>query len=148
MNEIIALLLAAVPGIEAMWSSAYLICANAADLIPFSIAINFIAVLAFLWVIDRYGLPAKVEHLLAKRAGARIKKFEKWFARYGYVILLALIGLPLTGIGSYTGAFIGRTLGLKKHTLYATIFAGIVVSALFAFLIAFGVDVIGVKCPK
>jgi uncharacterized membrane protein len=148
MDEIIALILAIVPGIEAMWSSTYLICSNAINLIPFSILINFVGVVIFITIIDNFGLPKKLEHFLVKRAGNRISKFEKWFARYGYIILLLLVGLPLTGVGSYTGAFIGRTLGLRKHTLYIAVFLGIVISAMFAFLLAFGIDLIGVKCPQ
>ena len=146
VNDIIVILLAAVPGIEAMWSSAYLICSNSMNLVPLAIVINFLAVMAFIKIIDNYKLPVKVENFIERRVNSRIKKFEKWFSKYGYVVLLILIGLPLSGVGSYTGAFIGRVLGLKKHIFYLCVFLGISFSVTFAFLIAYGIDIIGVKC--
>lgn len=146
MNEIIVLLLAAVPGIEAMWSSAYLICAGQYSLIPAAILVNFLAVVAFVYIVDRFSIPGKVEGFLQKRAERKVKKFEKWFGKYGYAVLFVLIGLPLSGVGSYTGAFIGRVLKLNKGAFYLALFFGISFSVIFAYLIAFGVDLIGIKC--
>ena len=114
LNEYVAVLIAAVPGIEAMWSSVYLICAHAEYLIPLAILINFIAVVAFVFVTEKYGMPSRIESFLERRVNSRIKQFEKWFSVHGYIIIFALIALPLTGVGSYTGAFIGRVLKLKK----------------------------------
>ncbi len=142
----ILLLLSAVPGIEAMWVSAYLICANSLYLVPVAIMINFIAVIVFMKIIDTYKLPERVERFVVRRTDNKIKRFEKWFSKYGYIVLFLLIALPLTGIGSYTGAFIGRVLGLKKHVFYISIFLGIAVSVVFAFLIVYGINIIGVKC--
>jgi len=144
--ETISVLLAAVPGIEAMWASAYLICAGALALVPLAILINFAAVVIFVHVVERVGLPARLERFLEHRVNSRVKRFEAWFSRYGYAVILVLVALPLSGIGSYTGAFIGRTLGLRRPVFYVCIFLGIVVSVLFAFLIAYGINVIGVTC--
>jgi uncharacterized membrane protein len=146
VSEIISVLLSAVPGIEAMWASAYLICAGSAQLIPFTIIVNFVSVSIFIKIVDTIRLPVKVEGFIARRVNSRIKKFEKWFGRYGYVILFVLISLPFSGIGSFTGAFIGRVLGLRKHVFYLYIFLGIAFSVVFAFLIAYGIDIIGIKC--
>ncbi|MBI3190697.1 small multi-drug export protein [archaeon] len=145
-SSIIAVLFSVVPGVEAMWSSAMLICLDAEYMIPLAIILNFAATVVFLEIVDRYGLPRKVESFIERKVNNRIKKFEKWFSRYAYVVIFILVGLPFTGVGSYTGAFIGRVLGLKKPLLFVSILLGIILSVTFSYMIIYGVNTIGIRC--
>jgi len=146
VNEFIAVSMAVVPGVEAMWSSAILICLDKEYMIPLAVIMNFIATVVFLEVVDRFGIPKKLEGFIENRVNNMIKKFEKWFSKYAYVVMFLLIGMPFTGIGSYTGAFIGRVLGLKKPMFYVSIFLGIMLSVIFSYMIIYGINTIGIRC--
>jgi uncharacterized membrane protein len=80
-------------------------------------------------------LPQRVEGFLEKRRQKAIKRIEGWFGKYGNIALFLLIALPFTGVGSYSGAFIGRVFDLKGAKFYLMILAAISFSLLFGFLI-------------
>jgi uncharacterized membrane protein len=141
MNEIIMVLLSMVPGIEAMWSSAYFFCAGQLFYLPLCILLNFSGVVVFIKIMDREMLPERIEKFLEKRRQKTAKRIESWFGRYGNIALFLLIAFPLTGIGSYTGAFIGRIFELKGAKFYLMILLAISFSLVFGFFIgsAFGI---------
>jgi uncharacterized membrane protein len=134
MNEWIVLL-SIVPGIEAMWSSAYFFCSGQLAYIPLAILLNFAGVVAFIKLLDRGMVPQRIENFLEKRREKAAKRIEGWFGRYGNVALFFLIAMPFTGIGSYTGSFIGRIFELKGARFYLMLLAAISFSVVFGFLI-------------
>src|SRR3989344_6541655 len=138
MNEFV-LLLSMIPGIEAMWASAYFICSSQFVLVPITVALNFFAVFVFLRLIDRALLPERIERFLQKRLDSKVRTFERWFQGYGMIVLIALVALPFSGIGSFTGALIGRVFGLSERKVFLSEFLGIALSLGPAFLIAHGV---------
>ncbi len=140
MNEWVALL-SMVPGIEAMWSSSYFFYSSQLLYIPFCVVLNFLAVFAFVKVLDKGMLPERIERLLERRREKAIKRVESWFHKYGNLALFLLIGLPFTGIGSYTGAFIGRVFELKGRTFYLMILGSICLSVLFGYFIGYSAGV-------
>jgi uncharacterized membrane protein len=134
MNEWV-ILLSVVPAIEAMWASSYFFFSNQSLYVPLCIALNFLGVVAFVKAMDRGMLPSRIEKLLEKKAGKAMKRAESWFQRYGNFTLLILIALPFTGVGSYTGAFIGRVFELKGKAFYLMILCSITLSVIFGFFI-------------
>lgn len=146
MNEVIVFL-AMVPGIEAMWASVYFLCSKQEFLLPLAIILNFVSVFIFLKIIDKALLPERIEKFLERRLNKKIIKFEGWFQRYGSIVLIALIALPFSGIGSFTGALIGRVFELNKKKLYLSVLIGIALSLLPAFIIAHGIhNYLGISC--
>ena len=146
MNEIL-ILLSMVPSIEAMWVSVYFLCSKQEFLLPFTIILNFISVLIFLKIIDAALLPEKIEKFLERRLNKKIIIFEKWFQRYGTIVLIVLIAMPFSGVGSFTGALIGRVFELNKKRLYLSVFLGISLSLLPSFIIAHSIhNYLGISC--
>jgi uncharacterized membrane protein len=86
-------------------------------------------------LIDRGMLPPRIEKLLQRRAEKATMRVESWFQRYGNFSLFLLIALPFTGVGSYTGAFIGRVFQLKGTSFYLMILGSISMSVVFGYLI-------------
>lgn len=134
MNEWIVLL-SIVPSIEAMWASVYFFCSGQFIYIPLAVLLNFMGVVTFVKLIDRGMIPKRIEAFLEKRREKAILRAEKWFQKYGNFVLFFLISLPLTGVGSYTGAFIGRVFELKGAKFYLMILVAISFSLVFGFLI-------------
>jgi uncharacterized membrane protein len=134
MNEWI-ILLSMVPGIEAMGASVYFFCSGQLLYLPLCIILNFLGVLVFIKAMDRGMLPQRVERFLERRRERAAKRIENWFGRYGNVALFFLISLPLTGVGSYTGSFIGRVFELKGARFYLMLLAAISFSVVFGFFI-------------
>ncbi len=134
MNEWVVLL-SVVPAIEAMWASSYFFFSNQLAYVPLCIILNFLGVVAFLKILDKGMLPSRIERFLEKTAGKAMKKAEGWFQKYGNFTLLVLIALPFTGVGSYTGAFIGRIFELKGRMFYIMILGSITLSVAFGFFI-------------
>jgi len=134
MNEWI-MLLSMVPAIEAMGASMYFFCSSQFIYMPLCILLNFIGVVVFIKILDREMLPQRVESFLEKRRQKAAKRIENWFGSYGNIALFFLIALPLTGIGSYTGAFIGRVFELKGARFYLMILVAISFSLVFGFLL-------------
>ena len=134
------LLLSLVPGIEARGASIYFFCSNQPLFIPFSVVLNFLGVCLFLKLLDAGKIPRRIEKFMERRAGKVIRKTERWFSKHGNIAIFFLIALPSTGIGSYTGAFIGRIFGLQGKTFYTYIFLAILSSLALAFVIAFTIN--------
>lgn len=139
-------LLSAVPGIEAMWTSVYLICSQNSYLIPLAVIINFISVSIFTKLLDASKIPKTVSNYLENKLNKKMKKIENLSNKYGSYAILILIGLPLSGIGSFSGAFIAKVLGINGGKLYIVIFLGIIMSLAPAFLISHGISILGIKC--
>ncbi len=139
-------LLSMVPGIEARGAGLYLACLGHHALIPFAILLNFISAAAFVMLLDSGRVPERVETLLERRSKKLAKRIESFFSRYGNVAIFLLIALPSTGVGSYTGAFIGRVFGLRNRLLYLSLFAGICVSVVAGILVAYAFGSIGFLC--
>ena len=136
-----------VPGIEAMWTSVYFLCSSQFLLLPFTVIMNFIAVIIFIKIVDMALLPERIEKFLEKRLNKKIIKFERWFQSYGSIVIVAAIALPFSGVGSFTGAIIGRIFGLDKKKLHLAVFLGIVLSVLPAFIIAHSINnYLGITC--
>ena len=138
--------LSLIPGIEARGASFLLVCSNQWLLIPLAIVLNFVAIVVFIKILDAAKLPKKMENFLEKKLDKRIKKIESWFQKYGNYALFLLIALPLTGIGAFTGAFIGRVFGLKGTFFYFMIILAIILSIIPALLIAYGISLFGFTC--
>ena len=134
MNEWIVLL-SIVPGIEAMWSSAYFFCSGQLAYIPMAILLNFLGVVAFIKLLDRGMVPKRIESFLETRRKKAMDRAEKWFGRYGNIVLFFLIAMPFTGVGSYTGSFIGRIFELKGARFYLMILGAISFSVIFGFVL-------------
>jgi len=134
MNEWI-LLLSMVPAIEAMGASVYFFCSGQLLYLPLCVLLNFLGVTVFIKAMDRGMLPQRVEKFLERRREKAAKRIEGWFGRYGNIALFFLIAMPLTGIGSYSGAFIGRVFELKGAKFYLMILLAISFSLVFGFLI-------------
>ena len=134
MNEWI-LLLSMVPAIEAMGASVYFFCSGQLLYLPLCVLLNFLGVFVFIKAMDRGMLPQRVEKFLERRREKAAKRIEGWFGRYGNIALFFLIAMPLTGIGSYSGAFIGRVFELKGAKFYLMILLAISFSLVFGFLI-------------
>lgn len=141
MNEWI-LLLSMVPAIEAMGASIYFFCSNQLLYIPLCIILNFLGVVIFIKVIDRGMLPQRFGKFLENRREKAAKRIENWFGRYGNIALFFLIALPFTGIGSYSGAFIGRVFELKGAKFYLMILAAISFSLIFGFFIGMAFNLV------
>jgi uncharacterized membrane protein len=135
MNELLIVLLSVVPAIEAMWTSSYFFYTGQLGYVPLCIILNFLGVALFVKLLDIGLVPKRIESFLEKKRNKAMKRAESWFGRYGLVALFLLIGLPFTGIGSYTGAFIGRVFQLKGAYFYAMLFLAISFSVIFGFLI-------------
>ncbi len=146
LADITALLLSVVPAIEARGASLYFICTGKYWLVPVAVALNFFAVLAFLWLLDKAVVPARIERFLEKRAKKIMPKAEQWFKKYGNIAIFLLVALPSTGIGSFTGAFIGRIFGLKGRIFYLAIVAGIALSLVPVALLVYGISILGIGC--
>ena len=144
--DLIFFIVSAIPGLEARASTVYFVCSGAYHLIPVAIVINFVAVIAFIKIIDRFGLPGGIEKFLKKRLDRKMDRIERWFGRYGDTAIFLLIALPASGIGSYSGAFLGRVFGLKGVWFYASILLAIVVSLLPAFFIGYGISLLDIHC--
>ena len=144
--EIIFLLLSMIPGIEARGSSIYFLCSNQYLFIPLTIILNFFAILVFVYLLDSAKVPKRIENFLENRARKKIKLIEKWFGKYGNIAILLLIALPSTGIGSFTGAFIGRVFGLRGKTFYLAILLAVIFSLIPSVLIAYGINIFGIEC--
>ena len=136
MNELV-LLLSAVPAIEARGASVYFIYSGQWFFIPLTVVVNFLAVLLFMKLLDMGKIPNRLESFMQRRMDKAYRRIEKWFEKYGNVAILLLIALPSTGVGSFTGAFIGRAFGLKSRMFYASIFLGIALSLAISFPIAY-----------
>jgi uncharacterized membrane protein len=76
-----------------------------------------------------------VERFLEKKGEKAMKRAENWFHKYGNIVLFLLIALPFTGVGSFTGSFIGRVFELKGTRFYLMILGSICFSVVFGFLI-------------
>ncbi len=138
--------LSLVPGIEAMWTSAYLICSSRYSLIPLAVVLNFISVFVFIKLLDASKLPSIVNKFLEQKIYKKMNKLENWFNKYGSYAILLLISLPLSGIGSFSGAFIAKVFGISGFKLYSIIFISILLSLVPAFLISYGINIIGITC--
>jgi uncharacterized membrane protein len=136
MNEIF-LLLSAVPGIEARGSSIYFIYSGEWFLIPLAIFINFIAVAVFIKLLEMGKVPGRIDVYMERKLKKLHRRVDNWFEKYGNVAIFLLIALPSTGIGSFTGAFIGRAFGLKGKVFYASILLGIACSLVISFPVAY-----------
>jgi uncharacterized membrane protein len=134
MNEWIVLL-SMVPGIEAMWSSAYFFCSGQPAYTILAILLNFASVVAFVKLLDMGMVPKRIEGFLEKRRKKAMERAEKWFKKYGNVVLFLLIAMPFTGVGSYTGSFIGRVFELKGLKFYLMVLSAISFSVAFGFLL-------------
>jgi uncharacterized membrane protein len=141
MNEWIVLL-SIVPGIEAMWSSAYFFCSGQPAYILLAILLNFAGVVAFVKLLDKGMVPKRIESFLERRRRKAAERIERWFGKYGNIALFFLIALPLTGIGSYTGAFIGRVFGLRGAGFYLMLLAAISFSVVFGFVLGTFADLL------
>ncbi|MBI5347074.1 MAG: small multi-drug export protein [Candidatus Aenigmarchaeota archaeon] len=146
LAEISALFISAVPGLEARAAALYMMCTGNFILIPAAVLINFIAVLIFLRLLDSALVPERVERFLKKRARKAMHKAERWFKKYGNIAIFLLVALPSTGIGSFSGAFIGRIFGLRGYAFYLAIIFGIALSLIPAMLVAYGINVLGLGC--
>jgi len=144
---IAVLLLSFVPALEARVPTIYFVCSNQLLLIPVAVLLNFLGVVAFISIIDRTPLSEKVNNFMTKKTGSKRHKIKSWFDKYGNAAMFLMIGLPSTGVGSYTGAFLGRALGLKGVVFYLSVLAGILISIIPAILIGVGISVLGVVCP-
>ncbi len=144
--ELIFLLLSAVPGIEARGSSIYFLCSQNYAFIPLTVMINFIAILVFIRLLEMARVPRRVERFLERRAKKRVDFIEKLFEKYGNMAIFLLIALPSTGVGSFTGAFIGKVFELKGRLFYVSILLAIIFSLLPSLLIAYGINIIGIRC--
>ncbi len=144
--EWVFLLIAAVPGLEARASTVYFVCSHSYYWIPLAIVINFIAVVAFIKIIDRFHVPDFVERLLRKRMRKNVDRVERWFTKYGDIAIFLLIALPANGVGSFSGAFIGRVFGLRGFWFYASVLAAIALSLIPAFFVGYGISLLGIHC--
>jgi len=145
---IAALLLALVPAIEARVPTIYFVCSGQWLLIPIAVLLNFFGTIVFVALIDRTSLSTRIHGFMTKKTGSKREKIKKLFDKYGSAGMFLLIGLPSTGVGSYSGAFLGRVLGLKGRIYYSSILLGILISLVPAILIGLGVNVMGVTCPR
>jgi uncharacterized membrane protein len=145
---IIYLLLSMVPAIEARGSTIFLVCSNQWMLIPIAVALNFFATLIFVYIVNKSSLPNRLNNFFKKRAEKRKEKADRLFAKYGNVAVFLLVGVPSTGIGSFTGALIGRMMGLKGKVFYLSILGGIIISLIPALLLGWGIGMLGITCPR
>lgn len=144
----IFLLLSMVPAIEARGATVYFVCSNQPAFIPAVVALNFIGVLLFLFVINRISIPKKIDMWLRRRIDSKKQKADRWFAKYGNFFIFLLVGLPLTGVGSYSGALLGRVFGLEGKIFYLTLIGGIILSLLPAIALGWGINLLGFTCPR
>lgn len=144
--DLIFLIISAVPGLEARASTVYFVCSNSYYLIPVAIIINFIAVIVFIKLMDKFGLPFALERFLKKRLSKKMDKIENWFRKYGDVAIFLLIALPASGVGSYSGAFLGRIFGLKGKKFYLSILLAIAASIIPALFLGYGITMLDIKC--
>lgn len=142
-----SLLLSIIPGIEARGTSLYLLCSQNLSLIPFAVVLNFIGVFVFLKLLEKLLIPTRIENFLKRKTHGKIKKAEKLFEKYGDFAIFLLISIPSTGIGAYSGAFLGKVLGLKGWVFYLAIFLGILFSLLPLILVNLGFQIIKFNCP-
>ena len=136
MNEIL-LLLSAVPGIEARGSSIYFIYSGQWFMIPVAVLINFLAVAAFIRLLEMGKIPDRIDNRMESKLKKVHHRVDSWFEKYGNIAIFLLIAVPSTGIGSFTGAFIGRAFGLKGKVFYASVFLGIMSSLAISFPAAY-----------
>jgi uncharacterized membrane protein len=144
---IIFLLLSMIPAIEARGATVYFVCSNQVIFIPAVIVLNFIGVLFFLFIIDRVSIPKKINMWLKRNLNKKKQKADSWFAKYGNLFIFLLVGLPSTGIGSYSGALLGRIFGLRGKVFYLTLIGGIIISLLPAVVLGLGINLLGFTCP-
>ncbi len=140
------ILFSIVPGIEARGAGLYLACSKNYLFIPFAVFLNFLSVMIFIRLLDSEKIPEKVEKFLEKKAGKHMKRAEKWFSKHGNLAIFFLIALPFTGIGSYTGAFIGRVFGLETRVFYGYVFLGILFSVLIGVIAGYWIGFTGIVC--
>ena len=115
-------------------------------LVPLTVILNFIAVAVFIRLLELGKVPNVLESFLERRAGKAFDRVERWFERHGNMAIFLLIALPSTGIGSFTGAFIGRTLGLRSRVFYFSVFFGIALSLVISFPIAYLLNMLYITC--
>ena len=140
------LLLSMVPGIEARGSSIYFLCSNQAWLVPVTVFLNFIAVLVFIKVLELGHVPGRIESFLERRLDKYYQRVDGWFHRYGNLALFLLIALPSTGVGSFTGAFIGKAFDLRGRVFYLFLLLGIACSLVISFAAAYFLDALYIRC--
>ncbi len=145
MNELF-LILSMVPAIEARGASVYFLCSGQMFLIPFTVMLNFLAVMIFVKLLELGKVPNRIESLMERRMEKVYHRVEGWFERYGNITVFLLVALPSTGVGSFTGAFIGRSMGLRKRIFYASILAGIVLSLVISFPLAYLLNALYIAC--
>ena len=144
--DLLFLLLSMVPAIEARGSSIYFLCAGQPLMVPITVILNFIAVVVFIKLLEWGKVPNVLESFLERRSGRVFDRVERWFERHGNLAIFLLIAVPSTGIGSFTGAFIGRTLGLRNRVFYISVFFGIALSLAISFPIAYLLNTLYITC--
>ena len=140
------LLLSMVPAIEARGASIYFLCSGQAWLVPLTVALNFLAVLVFLKVLDLGKVPNRIEGFLERKLDKYYKRVDRWFHKYGNLAIFLLIALPSTGVGSFTGAFIGKAFNLSGKAFYLFILLGITCSLVLSFAAAYFLNALYIRC--
>lgn len=99
-----------------------------------SIGLNLLAipVVSFLW--RKSLIPSKLRGFLENRLKDKMIKAEHWFSKHGVYTLAFFIGIPLTGLGLYTGVFVAEMMGLTKKQVYLSVALGMLMEVTVTFL--------------
>ncbi len=73
-----------------------------------------------------------------KRLQKKIDKFEKRFARLGFIALALFVAIPLPGTGAWTGTILAWLLGLERWKSFLAISLGVIIAGIIILFASLG----------
>lgn len=98
------------------------------------VGLNLLAIplVSFLW--EKSLIPGTLRKWLEKKLQKEMIRAENWFNKYGIYTLAFFIGIPLTGLGLYSGTFVAKMMGLDRKQVYSSVALGMLMEVTITFL--------------
>ena len=104
------------------------------DMLPVPFIIAYISRI-FIWLRGKHKKLDDFVTKMERRAHLKGQKVEK----YGPLMLLIFVGIPLPGTGAWTGALIAALLNMRMKQALPCIFLGVLMAAAIITALTFGV---------
>lgn len=104
------------------------------NMLPVSFIIAYISRI-FIWLRGKHKKLDDFVTKMERRAHLKGQKVEK----YGPLMLLIFVGIPLPGTGAWTGALIAALLNMRMKQALPCIFLGVLMAAAIITALTFGV---------
>lgn len=99
-----------------------------------SVGLNLLAipVVSFLW--RKSLIPGRIRSWLENKLEDKMVRAEQWFSKHGVYTLAIFIGIPLTGLGLYSGIFVAEMMGLTRKQVCLSAALGMLMEVTVTFL--------------